>query len=59
MVRFEVLVMGEKRKRVPVRRGLPRAGSLVERKALVGAEEHQHQKGGRGASSDAELGGDV
>src|SRR2546430_17261265 len=37
----EVLVMGEKRKRVTARRGLPKAGSLVERKALFGAEEHQ------------------
>ena len=40
----QVLVTGEKRKRVPVRCGLPRAGSLVERKTLVGAEEHQHQQ---------------
>ena len=42
----EVLVMGEKRKRVTARRGLPKAGSLVERKALFGAEEHQHQQRG-------------
>ena len=40
----QVLVTGEKRKRVPVRCGLPRPGSLVERKTLVGAEEHQHQQ---------------